>query len=58
MAMTEWVSEPFEKTDGEYVFRSALTLPKDKFDALTDTQKEDLKTEIFNSWLSVVKEVQ
>jgi hypothetical protein len=56
--MTEWVSEPFEKTDGEYVFRSALTLPKDKFDALTDTQKEDLKTEIFNSWLSVVKEVQ
>lgn len=50
-----WVSEAFEKTDGEYVFRSVISLPKDQFDALTAKQKEDLKTKIFNDWLAVIK---
>lgn len=50
MLPEDWASIPFTKSDGDYTLNSSITLPKAQLNAMTETDIEDLKQEIFDSW--------
>ena len=51
---TGMVSDVFEIPHGDLIYKDAIVMPTEEYDAMTQDQVEAVKQARFNQWLSVI----